>query len=238
LKIEVACLAYEKMGVHDYSSAIYSRGELEGDQCLKIPVSDAIYSTDKNNEPITNDWAIHAEDEPKILEALAASVEIPDPSTIIEEIAGWEMYDGAGSSTAILELFTFASDIDSREEAEAAIASSQYSQRSIVEATYSWDDWDFKLHGKYLNYNEACDGDMPNFWKVPDNSANGCTWIRNYTEQEYDYYIKAKKPHAQMSNADLAYVAFLFDIDYRGKTRLEVFNLVHSTIAREFHIVE
>jgi hypothetical protein len=236
------------MGVHDFSSAIYSRGELEGSQCLSVPPkvdSGAQYGSGI----LTDEWFGEGEADKNDLEEALAGDDIPNPAEVYDEL-GYEPFEGYGETQAVLEIFIFPADINvTNDNFSDSVAKKLYRKRYFKEYEYHWDGWDFvsgeeRTEENWMNYRDSSDGDMPIVWQVKEGeykprilseNPNSQVWVRNFTKQEYDFYVMAATPCPEMTNFDLAYTAYLLDIDYRNKTRQETFSQVRAAVMREFN---
>lgn len=255
------------MGVHDFSAAIYSRDDKEGEQCLEVP-SEAFKPVPDNNVLIVDDlmgpepqkenydnlnlYSLDKEvydDYKQIFDEGMEGEEIPDPVGIDIEMYDDGPFDGVGTPNAVLEIFVFPENLNiTNENFNQMVKDRKYTKRYFEPYSYSWDGWDFYKGDEsdqrnWLNYNDSTDLEMTIVWqvkesefrpKILDEYPNSQVWIRNFTEHGYNHYVKANSPSPKLSSIDIAYVAYLFGIDYRDKTRLEAFKLIKEKMNDEF----
>jgi len=238
------------MGVHDFSDAIYSRDGKEGDQCLEIlpKANNPFLNNDMLVEDIIGgDDAISDDDFEEIWDNKLKETSIPNPIEIYVEVFQDGPFDGVGTGEAVLEIFVFPLNVNvSRENFNDMVNKKKYIDRYFEPFSYSWDGWDFYKGDEenWMNYNSFADTDMPIVWKVEETDENTPyildkhkgfqVWIRNFSKHAYDFYVNANTVSPNLTNLDLAYVAYLFGIDYRKKSRTTVFNEIKNEMACEF----
>jgi len=228
------------MGLSDFSDAIFSIGELEGQQNLILPnLND--YETEPDD--LVTNWvnfpdttADDMEDGNKYFDILATTPE-RNPMHIIEPHHDDLFFTGTDGS-AILEIVTFPiTQKITKNDFARLIQKGNYKSRYYKEYNYSWDNWDFidPETDEKLGYDDSTSQMMDIIWKVLDKKGlsnakslknkhpNEQIWIRNYSKHTFDNYINTNELNPLISNVELSYVCYLLNIDYIGITRLDAF---------------
>lgn len=207
----------------------------------------------ENKEFYRLDKKMWDENKPIIDEGLQGKA-IPDPVGLYREMFDDGPFQGAGTGEAMLEIFIFPKNLQvTNENFDQMVKERKYTKRYFEPYSYRWDGWDFfkgdeSVPENWLNYRDSTDFEMTIVWqvkesddtmdgfrpKILDEYPNQQVWIRNFTKHGYDYYVNADALSPMLDSLDLAYVAYLFGIDYRNKTRSQVFDLIKETINEEF----
>jgi hypothetical protein len=233
------------MGVHDFSCAIYSKSR-DGWQCLEIIPLDTC-PTDANQlvtliYPDPDEENMQTEFDAFLNNAPPSKV--PDPLDFLADSDN--IFDGYGTTDAVLEFFVFPPDLEvTSENFLDLVRDGKYEKRFFREYKYSWDAWDFhsEHEEEWLNYQRS--SDMTIVWRMelasePDEDKKECVvlrenpnkqvWVRNFSKHAFDEYISSPELNPRLSNIDMIYIAFLYNVDYRGKTRKDLFTELQSVI--------
>lgn len=252
------------MGVHDFACAIYSKikgsqQSLEVMDLRKDPLPDTDLVDDWVKDESENDPELIG----IVEETIANNPEERDPTSLILDGYGGDpssIWDG-DVTTAVLEILVYPKGSltsanltlkSSVKELTTFLSTHTPINKMYKSYDYCWDAHDFYIEGddrQYLGYN--VNREMESIWILPSKAeclehkdkcdeelysllAEGEVIIRNFTKHAYDNYINAPTVNPLLRNIDLAYVANLFGVDYRGKTRSHVFSSTKANIDKQF----